>query len=565
MYAVETTFGQCYKQMMSKRYSSISQRLWGFSFGQLMVSMISNLYYVVLMAWSVSYFFLSFQTPLPWKKTTNFLDVAVDPLESEESSADLANEFFNEAFFSDKLLQKTSSISESGGIVPLVFASLFVSYVLVYFSVWKGVESTGKIVYVTAILPYALMIILLLRGLSLEGAWSGISYLFYPDFSKLGTFTVWYDAVNQILFSSGIAFGPLVFYGSCRQPSERIMKSSVCLPLINSFTSLLSACVLFAFLGHVSTTLGIEIQDIQIEGIELAFVAYPAMLTMLPGSNIWSVVFFIMLVTVGIDSIFGTFDYMQNFLLTEFPVLKRKIRKEYFALILVVGYFTCGIMFTFKQGFYIFEIFDHYSVGLPVLFLFTCEVYILGWKFSMSRLNELLMANTGESFTTFHILNVKYLLLAIMITTTAAGFVMELSNPLELPWWAFSFGWILMAAPIILSLVGLCVPKRRLLGKLGKYCAKEIDQYGKVIPSEQLEYNFKGLCCAGEREELKEASFDVRNAELEAQEANVKELELVESPAKHLKGGHSTPTAAAPIEVLDVELEVEGDSNDNKI
>ena len=100
--------------------------------------------------------------------------------------------------------------------MPLIAFSLLVSYVLVYFSIWKGVESTGKIVYVTAPLPYLLLIILLIRGLTLEGAQGGIVYLFYPDWSKLGHFRVWRDGINQIIFSSGVAFGPLMFYSSCR-------------------------------------------------------------------------------------------------------------------------------------------------------------------------------------------------------------------------------------------------------------------------------------------------------------------------------------------------------------
>ena len=68
MYSVETAFGQCYRKPLSQRFASISPRLWGFSFAQLIVCCLNNLYYVVLMAWSVAYLFQSFITPLPWVK-----------------------------------------------------------------------------------------------------------------------------------------------------------------------------------------------------------------------------------------------------------------------------------------------------------------------------------------------------------------------------------------------------------------------------------------------------------------------------------------------------------------
>ena len=160
------------------------------------------------------------------------------------------------------MLNETDSIDESGGLVPLIAVSLAVAYVLVYFSIWKGVESTGKVVYFTALLPYLLLVILLIRGLTLEGAGSGLYYLFYPDWSKLGNLKVWRDGVNQVIFSSGIAFGPLVFYSSCRQPNEKILRSSFWLPIINSATSILAAMVLFTFLGHVSEKLDIGIDEI---------------------------------------------------------------------------------------------------------------------------------------------------------------------------------------------------------------------------------------------------------------------------------------------------------------
>jgi SNF family Na+-dependent transporter len=135
------------------------------------------------MAWSVAYFFKSFTTPLPWKTTDH---ITTGDTES----------FFNPAYFSDELLNKTADISESGGLVWIVSFSLFVAYVIVYFSIWKGIESTGKVVYVAALLPYVLLFVLLIRGLTLEGSGRGLKYLFVPNWSKLGEFQVWIDGIN---------------------------------------------------------------------------------------------------------------------------------------------------------------------------------------------------------------------------------------------------------------------------------------------------------------------------------------------------------------------------------
>ncbi len=78
------------------------------------------------------------------------------------------------------MLNKSSSINEFGGINPSLFILYIVSIVICYFIVRNGVKSSGKIVIVTALLPYFFFIVLFIRALFLDGAIEGISYLFKP-------------------------------------------------------------------------------------------------------------------------------------------------------------------------------------------------------------------------------------------------------------------------------------------------------------------------------------------------------------------------------------------------
>jgi SNF family Na+-dependent transporter len=61
-------------------------------------------------------------------------------------------------------------------------------------------------------------------------------------------------------------------------------------------------------MGHMSFETGVPIDKIPLKGPDLAFVAYPAALTMMPWSNFWSVLFFIIMVLLGIDTQFGFVD-----------------------------------------------------------------------------------------------------------------------------------------------------------------------------------------------------------------------------------------------------------------
>lgn len=100
------------------------------------------------------------------------------------------------------------------GIQPELAFTLAVAWVICFFCIWKGVKSTGKAVYVTAIFPYLVITALFIRGVTLPGAIDGIKFYIMPDFAKLAEAQVWMDAGTQIFFSYAIALGCMTALGS---------------------------------------------------------------------------------------------------------------------------------------------------------------------------------------------------------------------------------------------------------------------------------------------------------------------------------------------------------------
>jgi SNF family Na+-dependent transporter len=207
----------------------------------------------------------------------------------------------------------TKDINTQGGLVWELVGCLVLAYVFTYFSAWKGLKSTGKIVYVTCLLPYIVLTILLIKGLTLEGSGEGLRYLFVPNWEIVGKTETWKGAAIQILFSSGVAYGPLMYYGSARGKSDPIVSTSLLVPMANSATSLYAALTIFSFLGHVSVSKNIPIEQVATSGPSLLFVAFPSLLALLPGANFWAIIFFVMCVCLGVDSVFGFFDYYIKF------------------------------------------------------------------------------------------------------------------------------------------------------------------------------------------------------------------------------------------------------------
>lgn len=88
-------------------------------------------------------------------------------------------------FSSNNILRISENVETVGSVVwPLFIADLIV-WIVVFFCIIYGVKSVGKVVYFTATFPFVILFILLIRGVTLPGAWAGIYFYIYPKWEEL--------------------------------------------------------------------------------------------------------------------------------------------------------------------------------------------------------------------------------------------------------------------------------------------------------------------------------------------------------------------------------------------
>jgi SNF family Na+-dependent transporter len=71
---------------------------------------------------------------------------------------------------------------------------------------------------------------------------------------------------------------------------------------VNSLTSFFAGFVIFAVLGFMAEEQGVHVKDLALDGPGLTFIVYPKAIAQMPLAPLWSILFFLMLVTLGIDS-----------------------------------------------------------------------------------------------------------------------------------------------------------------------------------------------------------------------------------------------------------------------
>ena len=100
-------------------------------------------------------------------------------------------------------------------------------------------------------------------------------------------------------------------------------------------------------------------------------------------SPLWAILFFFMLILLGIDSEFGTLEGAIG------PIMDLKIfpnlRKELVTFIVAVVLFLFGLSMVSSRGFYIFQMFDDYSVIIPLLVIALFQCIGVAWVYGNER------------------------------------------------------------------------------------------------------------------------------------------------------------------------------------
>lgn len=395
-----------------------------------LASFIITMYYVVIVSWALVYLGKAFT--LGWGDDTN-------------------------AYFFENVLHISDSIWDLGGFTPEVLLGVAVvwaiAWIIVVRGVQRGIELANKFFMP---LLWVLVLVLVLRALTLDGAFLGIDWYLKPNFEKLLDYRVWLAAYGQIFYTLSLGMAIMIAYSSYLPPKSDIVNNAFIVTLSNGAFSFLVGFAVFGTLGYMAESSGQRIEDVVASGIGLAFVAFPQALNMLPGLKVLTaVIFFSCLLVAGLSSLVSLVEAFVAAIMDKFQIGRRC------AVNFTVGVGLLGsLLYATNGGLYWLDIVDHFINVYGLLLVGVLEAVAIGWLFGAEVIREWANAHSDVKAGIWWNFSIKVIVPLVILALIMEEFLANLAVPYNnYPPMAIVLVLALMAGGIMLSIVMSCIKR----------------------------------------------------------------------------------------------------------
>ncbi len=444
---LEFSLGHYTQRSAPFAFGRLNKKLEFIGWWAIVSSFIIVCYYAVVLAWCLNYLVDSLGclftgSDLPWKANASA------------------------AFFKD-YLGTNDKFSFGSFRMPIVW-SLIGVWFFMFMSTYRGIRFVGKLVLFIVPIPWLMLFLLLFRSLSMEGSIVGVDYFLKPNWSCLADVNIWRAAFGHVSFSMSIGFGVMITYASYLDRKGDINNNALMIGLADLGTSFVAGLTVFATMGAFAFQQGIEVTNVldSARSLGLAFVAFPEALANMPAPVFFSVVFFLTLFILGLDSAFSLTEAALGSLIDKTGWSRVKV----LAVMSVVGC-GLGLIYVTEGGLSWFDMIDSFinEGEFGITFVVLAECVALGWLCDLKVLRDHANQRSDWLLGVWWQIMIKYVLPMILIAlifwglydkfTSGKGFIIDKEGQLI---GRDIFGLSMNAMAVLLALVLALWPNSRL-------------------------------------------------------------------------------------------------------
>jgi NSS family neurotransmitter:Na+ symporter len=204
------------------------------------------------------------------------------------------------------------AFSAGGKALLFACAALLLTAFILIGGISAGIERWNKV-----LMPLlgGILLVLVLRSVTLPGAFEGVRFLFFPDFSRLGITGV-LDALGHSFYSLSLGMGIMITYASYMKKTADLVNATVSVITMDTLIALLAGLAVFPAVFALGFDPG--------QGAGLAFVTLPGAFALMPAGQFFSALFFLLLFIAALTSIMSLMQVPLAFLEDELKLSRRK-------------------------------------------------------------------------------------------------------------------------------------------------------------------------------------------------------------------------------------------------
>jgi NSS family neurotransmitter:Na+ symporter len=401
---------------------------------QVLIALIIALYYALILAWATNYTIFSF----------------------DQRWGDDAGGFFDE--YTQALGGADATVSFD--FVPAVLISMIVVWLAVIVVMALGVQkgiAASSIIFIPLLV--VMFIILVVRSLFLPGAIDGLDAFFTPNWAALLDGRVWIAAYGQIFFSLSVAFGIMLTYSSYLKKKTDLTGSGLVVGFANSGFEILCGIGVFSALGFMAQAQGLAVDEVVADGIGLAFIAFPTIISEAPAGALIGVLFFGSLVLAGFTSMISIVEVVIAAVQDKFGLARVPATLAVSVPMAVVSV----VLFSTTMGLPLLDVMDKWAneygiVAAAAVSTIVVSYLVRGLPTLRDHLNYAGTFPIGRVWTVC-VAAIAPLVLGVSLILSTISLVTADTTYSEYPaWFNLVFGWLMAIGLVVVAIILSLIP-----------------------------------------------------------------------------------------------------------
>ena len=280
---------------------------------------------------------------------------------------------------------------------PLVMGGWMVLVVIVGFGVCSmglqnGLERVTKVMMIALL---AIMVVLAVNSVTMEGAAEGLSFYLKPDFARMqeiGIGATIVGAMNQAFFTLSLGIGAMAIFGSYIGKDRALLGEAVHVAVLDTFVAIVAGLIIFpaCFSFNVAAD----------SGPSLIFITLPNIFNHMAWGRLWGSLFFVFMAFAAFSTVLAVFENIISCGMDLTGASRKKVAGVNIILMIllslpcVLGYNLWSGFMPFGDGSAVLDLEDFLvsnlwlPLGSLIYLLFCTSRYGWGWKNFKEEANQ---------------------------------------------------------------------------------------------------------------------------------------------------------------------------------